>query len=103
MPFAVAAVYTWWFAARKQDSMSDRELIHSLVHTQPGKSLYGLCNLVLYAFIVPVSIGQTFYHNLRRKFCRTTTYKLGPLSPEAFDDLMDIIGKHHGDKVTWKV
>ena len=93
-PFAIAAVYTWWFASRRK-GLSDAELIHGVVHTQPGNFIYSLCNLVLYGWIVPVSIAQTFYRNIARKRNRVTTYKLGPLPAEEFDELMGIIGKHN--------
>lgn len=95
-PFALAAVYTWWIAANRK-GMSDAELIHSVMHTQPGKSLYSLCNLVLYLFVVPVNMTQAA---MRRR--HITTYQLGPLPPSEFDELMGIIGKHDfakkGDK-----
>jgi hypothetical protein len=94
LPFALAAVYTWWIAARRK-GMSDAELVHTVVHTQPGRTLYSLCNLVLYGWIVPATIAQTFYRHIKRKFSRVTTYKLGPLPAEEFDDLMRTIGEHY--------
>lgn len=93
LPFALAAVYTWWFAARGK-GLNDAELIYKLIHTQPGRTLYSLCNLVLYGWIVPVTIVQSVYRQIKSR--RITTYKLGPLPAQEFDELMRTIGKHYG-------
>ena len=92
-PFALAAVYTWWVASKRK-GMSDAELIHKVIHTQPGRTLYSLCNLVLYGWIVPATIVQSVYRRVKNR--HITTYQMGPLPAEEFDDLMKVIGSYYG-------